>query len=79
VTSTTAVTDDVRSFVRDFVCFAIEQNMRRDPQWALTYLKAFWDYIPEKRRRRYLRKLVKNRCDGVPMFILELLSVFLES
>ena len=65
--------------VLDFVRFAICQNLKRDPQWALTYLLAFWWELDPRERRRYLRKLVKNPYQGPTLLELERLNLFLSS
>ena len=64
--------------LQDFVKFAIENNMRKDPAWALLYLKAFWSELPPSLRRRYLRKLVKSKNKGPSMLNLALLNEFLQ-
>ena len=64
--------------IEDFVEFCIENNLKRDPGWALLYLRAFWYELPERKRRRWLRKLVKNRSSGPTYLDLEKLRIFLE-
>ena len=62
----------------DFVKFAIERNLKRDPQWALLYLRAFWHELPARKRKKWLRKLVKNRYQGPTYIELERLKQFIE-